>query len=175
MLLIGIDVGMQPNNTGFATYRTESKKIYRLRSGSLWSVMKWIFLSVLDMDQIHIILEDSSMDRVTFQKGATQGISNKLSRDAGKNQGGAIIIKQMCKDLNIPCLCIPPSKRNKVHKRFPNVQAFNMPTKTTKAQFKQLTGYSENKGNNEHSRDAGTLVWGMTEKRFEILIKMQSL
>jgi len=178
MLLIGIDIGMQAKNTGVAMYESKEKKIIELWSSSLWHCLSAVYRpSALYGVKIGgVVLEDASLDNASF-KSSGQGhrADLKLARDAGKNQGGAIVVVQMCKALDIPCLRIAPSKRRKATKNLKTVAHLKMPTKTTKAQFKALTGYDVKKGNNEHSRDAGTLVWGMTEAEFYNQIKIQEL
>ncbi len=182
MLLIGIDIGMQAKNTGVAQYYTEIKKIESLDNSSLWDALFGISSAAKRLiDECHpivfgVVLEDASLDNASF-KSSGQGhrADLKLARDAGKNQGGAIVVVQMCKALDIPCLRIAPSKRRKATKNLKTVAHLNMPTKTTSQQFKALTGYDVKKGNNEHSRDAGTLVWGMTGTEFYNQMKIQEL
>jgi hypothetical protein len=122
---------------------------------------------------IGVVLEDAGKDNTNYRTGATMGITARMGRDVGKNQAGATVVKQLCAYFRAPCLCIAPSQRRKASKRLKRANGLPYPTKTTKAQFEGLTGCREK--TNEHNRDAGTLVWGMSVKDFKGMVKMQEV
>lgn len=174
MLLIGIDIGLQKNNTGVALYDPQSKTIDEIFSCNLYECLRYLERKILAYPRkIGVVLEDAGKDNATFKKGKNAAIQAKISRDAGKNQAGATVVRQLCNHFRVPCLLIAPSQRRQAKPYLKFVKGLPYPTKTTKEQFNTLTGCFAR--TNEHNRDAGTLVWGMSQKEFENRIKMQGL
>jgi len=176
MLLIGIDVGMQKDNTGIAVYDTNWKQYLELFSCSFYEMQMFLngYPAKYKDKKIGVVLENANLDNATFIKGLTSGAMMKVSRDAGKNAGGAMILNQQLKVMGLPCVNVAPSKRQRAKNGRMVVGHLNMPTKVSAKQFKQLTRYSKTKGNNEHSRDAATLVWGMNSRGFALRLKLQA-
>lgn len=87
----------------------------------------------------------------------------KIAQSVGENKAAAKRIVTYLSHWQIPIVLIAPSERNRVDKLDANkrklpIQYWSMPTKTNKAQFEALTGYTG--VTTEHSRDASTLVYG---------------
>lgn len=88
-----------------------------------------------------------------------------IAQNVGENKAAAKRTIKLLESLQIPYVRIRPSERKRADKlekgerRLP-ISCFSMPTKTTKEQFYELTGYSGQ--SNEHSRDAATLVHKQT-------------
>jgi hypothetical protein len=155
MLLIGIDVGMQASNTGVAIYCTEQREIIDIYSCSFYQMQCYLNAYPLKYkdQKIAVVLENANQDNATFIKGTSKAVAMKISRDAGKNQAGAIIVIQQLKALGVPCLSIAPSMRQKA-KKFLGIDILQLryPTKSTAKQFNKLTGKEYGR------RDTGTQV-----------------
>ena len=109
-------------------------------------------------------------------------IAMKQAQNVGENKAAAKDIIVKLRRAGVPVIEISPSKRDKAYTKMngkilrKDVMYLKMPTKTTQAQFKKLTGYEGR--SSEHSRDAATLVYGRSiqwaKKTAEIeLIKRQ--
>ena len=171
MQFIGIDVGLQSQNTGVAVYSANLKKITEIYSCSFYDMQCHVhaYPSKFKGQRIGVVLENANLDNTMFRRLDSKRIAARMGRDVGKNQAGAVILIQQCKKMGIPCLSIAPSVRKRAQASIKNIGTLPYPTKSNAKQFKQLTGCEDR--TNEHNRDAGTLVWGMTEKRFEMLLQ----
>lgn len=86
------------------------------------------------------------------------GIAFRMASNVGESKAAGKLIVKMLERHKVPTLQIAPSDRERADKKRVPVGAMVMPTKTTNAQFENLTGY---KGRtSEHARDAATLVFG---------------
>lgn len=91
--------------------------------------------------------------------------SMKISQNVGENKRAAKRTITILEKMGVPIVTVKPSERRRVdnlkegEKRLP-IQCFTMPTKTSKSQFCDLTGYSGPSDNN--ARDAATLVYKQT-------------
>ena len=102
-------------------------------------------------------------------------IAMKLAQHVGNQKGACEQIIEIFKSVDIPVYEVSPAARDradkaqkKAGKATVNIHSLTMPTKTTAAQFKELTGYGAAKGesSNEHNRDAATLIYGKTCEYF---------
>lgn len=90
----------------------------------------------------------------------------KFAQNVGENKAAAKQIIMMLADAKVPTLEIAPSQRDKAYKKVngktqrKDVRFLKMPTKTTQAQFKEITDYEGR--SNEHARDAATLCINQT-------------
>lgn len=92
----------------------------------------------------------------------------KTSRNVGENQAAAKYLIKKLHDAGVPVFEVAPSKRKTAYKETkikgntiktrPKLSVLKYPTKSTAIQFEEWCGYPKKKGNNEHSRDAATLV-----------------
>lgn len=107
-------------------------------------------------------------------------IAMKLAQHVGNQKGACEQIIEIFKNVNIPIHEVSPAWRDradkaqkKAGKAKVNIHSLTMPTKTTSAQFLELTGYGsgKNERSNEHNRDAATLVFGKTGEYFYKKIK----
>lgn len=111
----------------------------------------------------------------------------KRAQDVGKNKGSATQFLMMIHERGVPYVTIAPSARAKAYKeewyldgekkkkrlvRLP-VKFLTMPTKTTQAQFNELTGYKGR--SSEHARDAATLVWGISIRQAENVAYIEAM
>lgn len=130
-IIIGIDCGV---NTGFAIYSPEREKLYCLKSLMIHEAMEIV---LFEKNNIKIVrVEDARLRKfVTGGREKLQGVGS-VKRDAK-------IWEDFLTDNNIPFEMVAP-KNNR--------------TKLNQETFRKITGWSEK--TNEHSRDAGMLVFG---------------
>jgi len=91
----------------------------------------------------------------------------KRSRDSGMAAGFAADWQEFLSLHQIPYATLAPSKRDNAETLLAKagrvlnhagvIRSLTAPTKLSAAQFRELTGYTGS--TNEHTRDAGTLVW----------------
>lgn len=113
------------------------------------------------------------------------------SMRVGKNQETAELLIRLFKRQRVPVVEINPKDRDKAphakakeqekrgrarkQKRIQaatgNIKMYTMPTKTTAAEFAELTSY--NGTSNHDQRDAATIVWGKTAKWAEMMLRRQ--
>lgn len=96
----------------------------------------------------------------------------KIASDVGKSKASGVLIIKMLRERGVPVLEVKPSERDKAFKKEKyfdggewkekivrlKVKMLKMPTKTTQAQFLELTGYKGR--SSEDARDAATLIFG---------------
>lgn len=91
-------------------------------------------------------------------------IAMNYAQKVGENKAAAKQIITMLRHAGVPVIEIAPSARDKAFTKKSGkvvrreVKFLTMPTKTSQAQFKELTGFE--KRSSEHARDAATLVHG---------------
>lgn len=101
----------------------------------------------------------------------------KRSRDSGMAAGLSADWKAFLDSNRIPYSTLAPSERDNAETLFkkagkaninPNavIRSLIAPTKLNAAQFKALTGYAGS--TNEHTRDAGTLVWWYAKQQEKV-------
>lgn len=174
MIISGIDTSAgKDKNTGHSRWCTKQQQLLDVSSSSAWVAQKTI-MELHDQYgmQFGVMLEDLTMDKCNFRGSSNKGIMARMGRDVGKNMGICILLKQMMDDLGILYLCIAPSQRDnykKTNKRA--IHSMRWPTKMPSKEFKQMTGYLGS--TNEHGRDGATLVYGMTEPKFRMLVAQQ--
>ncbi|MCH2044582.1 MAG: hypothetical protein MK212_10735 [Saprospiraceae bacterium] len=166
MLLMGIDAG-SGNNCGVAIYHTKTKIFIKVKKMHLLDLLDLMDKEVARLSGV--VLEDPNLDKTTFRVGKTRAMSLKFAQDVGKNKAIANTIIEKCRRLNIDYALVAPSERRRADKGNKVLAQLNMPTKTTQQQFRLLTGFT--RPTNEHSRDAGTLVWRLSLPDFEKLCK----
>lgn len=145
---IGIDAGV---TTGFAMWDRKSKKLIQVQSVMIHQAMQMVVDAVRGLeecaahtkeppDTILVRVEDARLRVENFYGKAgpakLQGVGS-VKRDAK-------IWEDFLTDYKIPFELVHP-KNNK--------------TKVTQEYFKKVTGWQDK--TNEHSRDAGMLVFGM--------------
>ena len=102
----------------------------------------------------------------------------QMAQAVGKNKYICKLFIAEIKMREMPHLRVSPSSRDRADKskfrggvtiEAGQVELMRMPTKTTEAEFKRLTGYMGN--TNEHERDAATLVWNKTVTKLMSIAK----
>lgn len=192
-VLIGIDPSFA--TAGVAIYEPATNNLI-LHGGDLFSCMSFLNNSGI-LGKAIAVIENPNMDGTVFgswfrfqaqidryvKKQITLGdlkseysISMKHAQSVGKNKAAGELFIEMFERQAIPVLEIAPSSRHRADKdllKYKNqgIKMLAMPTKTTAAQFEQYTGYSGR--SNEHTRDAGTLVFHKTIQWAELQIKIQ--
>jgi hypothetical protein len=133
-----------------------------------------------------VVLEHPGLDKPSFgmadwivseayrggsNRGELRSIASralKISQDAGESRAAAKVLHQIFQSAGVPVYLIAPSTRDradkykKKHIGVGNIKMLSMPTKTTAAQFEELTGLRIRCS--EHARDAATLIWGRSQK-----------
>tara|TARA_R110000751_G_scaffold35441_2_gene87125 strand:+ start:1004 stop:1618 length:615 start_codon:yes stop_codon:yes gene_type:complete len=197
-VLIGIDIGIR-NNTGVAIYHPEEKKFKDVISCDMFEAMQiCIKQNESKKKCVVVVVENADMDSNIFgadtdllsyisrsgtknKKGLTKKIRQVLAwaSNVGKNKGAAIAFIHHLQQHNITYAEIAPSKRRRAGKVLKigkrevkeKISQLPMPTKTTAADFKFWTGYCGK--TNEHSRDAGTLVFKKTYFYYATIARTQ--
>lgn len=186
MILLAIDPGKAKHN-GRAYYDTETTQYADLKGVGIVDLVTSMVQDYKN-NLIHgVVLEDPNLDSTIFrgQKyyntlkgkfGHQRALAGamKLGEDVGKNKGLAIIIEDTLISNSIPYIKIAPSKRRRIDKASLSGIALRtvlMPTKITAKQFNEMTGYGGK--SNEHSRDAGAMVYRMTSAKFMALWEVQ--
>lgn len=101
----------------------------------------------------------------------------KQAKNIGQSVASAWMFNELISRAGVPVARIAPSDRHRADKEIlkgngpKGVHLLSMPTKTTAVQFQALTGYTGR--SNEHTRDAATLVFGMTIPRAKMLARTQ--
>ena len=130
---IGIDCGV---NTGFAVWSVQKNCYLTVKSIAIHGALMEVASAFKAQPNIKVFIEDARL-RKWFGKNSTAKLQG-----AGSIKRDSKIWEDFCKDLNIPYQLVAP-KDNK--------------TKLNSVQFKNYTGWR--KTTNEHSRDAGMLVF----------------
>jgi hypothetical protein len=183
MLLFGVDVGVayikrktkKPSgNCGVTVYDTEIERIIEVFSGNMWQMQ--LFFQDIREDfygyKLGIVLENPNLDKTVFRMSKSKAIAGRKGRDVGKNQAAAMIFIQQIEDQGLPYIEVAPSQRDRAIPHT-NIKLYTYPTKVSEYLFRDYTG--SKLGTNEHIRDSGTLVFGMTERIFERTLKYQNL
>lgn len=165
-IIMGIDPGSE-NRTGYAIFDTTNQNYIDLgycQEINIVNIYKHYNCCMAILEDAN---QDPNMNRLAMQvnkRYKSVKFALKIANDLGKNMYCARLIKRLLSEREIRVVHIKPSERQRADKPHPifgkpmRIKAYTMPTKTNKKQFEQLTGY--NKGSNEHSRDAATMLWG---------------
>lgn len=144
-LVIGIDPGTK---TGVA--KSRDGELYALYSMCIFEALAFVIGASIDYDVL-VIFEDARK-RKWFGKSGREKLQG-----AGSIKRDCAIWEETLTLYNIPFLAKAPEKGT---------------TKWNKKMFQKVTGYEGE--TNEHMRDAGILVYGVTYKRTEAMIKLQN-
>ena len=190
--LIGIDPGR--TNTGIAVYDPKTKSFAHMGKYNLERAIKYL-QTVATPEGCIVVVENPNLEsnlydgwaemqsiiRAYKRGNATMkqvkkvySVATKRAADVGKNRAAAQDIIAALKQSGVATVQIRPSDRQRANRpgmKAKDVIFLNMPTKTTKQQFEQLTGHRSR--SNEHSRDAATLVFGKTTKWAEMMAARQ--
>jgi hypothetical protein len=167
MIIISIDPSIQEGNTGVAIWKVACRKYWKIFSTNSYQVIKVIEEYNEKDIPLGVVVEDGSLDKVSFRRGVSQAATNKMILNAGQNGGAARVIIQACIDLEIPFVRIAPSDRDNAKKTKKHPNSWKMPTKLTSKQFFDRTKWEGS--TNEHGRDAATMVWKMSKPNFQYL------
>lgn len=168
-LIIGIDPGRK---TGFAVWDTSEKEFSELRKTTFWDAIRKI-QNYNENYKIGIIIEDLKSKKGVFGGKMIDGVKRIIASGgnmfkignscahygAGVGDGiGAVrreceLFIEWVKTSGIPHELKPPTDKSK--------------TKLSHKEFVLITKY-KGKQTNEHSRDAGMLVYGQNNIRMEL-------
>jgi hypothetical protein len=158
-IIVGIDPGRQ---TGVALYDQRKKKILSVHTLTFWEFLSgfrlWMSLGIKG-----VVMENPNLNRPVFMsKEDKESFSNaiescnhdnvnsifriymKRAQNVGQNKQITTHILEFLDQMKIPVTEIKPSVLTR---------------KVNAAQFKEITGFEGR--TNEHTRDAGRLVWGL--------------
>lgn len=192
-VLIGIDPSFA--TAGVAIYEPATNNLI-LHGGDLFSCMAFLNNSGI-LGKAIAVIENPNLDGTVFgawfrfqaqiqklqkkqigigELKSEYSISMKHAQSVGKNKAAGELFIEIFERQGIPVLEIAPSSRHRADKdllKYKNqgIKMLAMPTKTTAAQFEQYTGYSGR--SNEHTRDAGTLVFHKTIQWAQTQIMIQ--
>lgn len=140
MIIIGIDPGVE---TGFAVWHVENKSLCEVSCVKIHEAFKLIKDTWNnDMDyRLRLVIFEDARKRAWFGKSGKE-----VWQGAGSIKRDCKIWEDFLTDSGIPFVAVSPSRGK---------------TKLSPEQFKIYTGYDGR--TNEHSRDAGMLVYGYTE------------
>lgn len=137
MKIIGIDTGV---NTGVAIFNITEQKFEFIGSMAIHKALK-----IVEAEKPALVrVEDARLYR---HCGKT---NPAIIQQVGSVKRDAVIWEAFLKDLSLFYEMVSPADNE---------------TKLTSAEFKQRTGWQMM--TNEHSRDAGMLVWGWTQRNLE--------
>ena len=177
--LIGVDPSIK--TAGVCLYDT-LKKTMSLYSGDIFECIDFIRRTGKLAESVAVI-ENANLDKAVFRgiqpirarinamkerrPGATieSIMENVLSfgmqaQGVGKSKAASDVFILAFKKSGVPVVEVAPSKRDRADKanlKKLGVRMLVMPTKTTAAQFQEITGYQGRC--NEDARDAAMLVW----------------
>ena len=112
MKFVGIDPAMRLN--GLAVCVIDDKKVY---FGRYKNLAAWIMDSLTWERDCAIVVEDSSLQNITFRKQANVKASNKISRNVGMNQGASRIAYEWIKENGYEGYNISPEQKGKKWKK----------------------------------------------------------
>lgn len=137
---IGIDCGV---NTGFTVWNKEQKELALVDSFSIINAINKVEAIAKEFPgQVFVRFEDARL-RKWIPRQKTEGAERGRREGAGSVKRDCSIWEEFLKENNIPYEAVAP-KNNK--------------TKLKAEAFRKLTGWTGE--TNEHSRDAGMLVFG---------------
>lgn len=194
-LIVGIDPGL---TTGISFYLPSTKKLIKVYSVPSCLAINEI-KTIVNENATHRILfvvEDSNKDSTVFSGWKIIGdlihglfsiknffaFSKKVkviekqyradmatAQRVGQNKGRSRDILEFLKLIVANVITIAPSSRRKA-KKGEMIVGNRMPTKMTKKQFCEWTGWDKTKKADEHGMDAGGLIYGLTWPRIQLLI-----
>lgn len=154
MLLVGLDPG---TTTGVATWSPPERRLLSVCSMKLHEAMRWVIEDAViladPLGGILVLFEDARQRKYFGKMDAKQAKYGAAIREgAGAAKRDATIWDDFLTAKRIPFLALAPRK-----------------TKRNAAEFRALTGWTE--PTNEHSRDAGMIVAGITLPHAELLLE----
>lgn len=193
-------LGLDPSFTTFgaAVINLETGRRY-LNTDNFQNTMKWISKKC-DLKRTVCIAENPSLNTNVFRswqemereiklvmarKTSMASVKSKFlilqkkAQGVGKSGASAQLAIQLLAKNNVPIIEISPSERQRADtaqkkmkgKAKVRMKTLRLPTKTTKEQFLELTGYSGQ--STEHDRDAYVLIHDVKIPWIEMKLKIQ--
>jgi hypothetical protein len=135
-LLIGIDPGV---HCGVAV--SVDRKLQHCETISWWKCIDMISITYHQNEVDELIIEDSSLNNYTYNRGNVGNVAMRQSRNAGMNQGYSKLMVERFKSLGYNVKQIRPTQdRHKWSKEY----------------FESISGWKER--TSEHARDAARFV-----------------
>lgn len=197
MVLIGIDPG-SGHNVGCAIYQPKTKAFYKIVTLSYYESVSFILehCDRYGKENVVVVMENPNLNPTVF--GACESIINAVelhwnkgrekevesairtalakAQNIGKHKKTSQLMLKDFADAGIKVIEVSPTWRQDASKNIKvgglttkDIKHYRLPTKTTQAQFQQLTGYSSK--TSEHARDAATLVFGQTVGSLELFVR----
>lgn len=118
MKVIGVDPAIRDNGQAICILDTETNKIEFRKFKMFVDFLNYIMNMDLNQDY-YFIIEDSSLQKVTFIKGYGSNVQNSISRRVGMNQAASTITKQWIEVNNYKHICVSPlQKGSKWNKQY---------------------------------------------------------
>lgn len=95
--IIGVDPAFRKKGMAVAVIDTENKTVYAKQMNGV--IEFYLFISLLDKDDVEsIIIEDASLQNVTFLKSKNPNVAARLSRNVGMVQAVSAQIVQVAEE-----------------------------------------------------------------------------
>lgn len=144
-LIVGIDCGKK---TGFALGYRNAKKFIDISSMKIHKAMQLVQKLAIKCGKLNmeVHVEDARKNKYPAHTFRRLSEEDKIARlqGVGSVKRDCVIWEDFLADEGFSFFMIDPRKRQK---------------KVDKKTFKMYTGWDKHKGNNEHSRDAGMLIF----------------
>ena len=140
-IYIGIDPG---ETTGIAVWNSSKKKFIEFKGLKFWDAIKYVTEHLDDYD-VKLIIENPNMNKAmhlsTIKGSKSEAMTLNIAQKVGMNKRDAKLWIDYCKFMQVSFHTVKPIRR-----------------KLDSDMFNRLTGWKER--SNQHSRDAGMLVFG---------------
>jgi len=118
MKVIGVDPAIRDNGQAICILDTETKKLEFRKFKMFVDFLNYIMNMDFNQDY-YFIIEDSSLQKVTFIKGYGSNVQNSISRRVGMNQAASTITKQWIEVNKYKHICVSPlQKGSKWNKQY---------------------------------------------------------
>lgn len=147
----------------------------------MWPLVKTVIEKYADENAKHhlrLMQDRRVLPKMKIDEVQSQfSIAMRIAQHLGSQKAACSQIISMFHEKNVPVYEVSPAWRDRADKATKkagkakvHLPSLTMPTKLTAEQFKEITGYGKQKGenSNEHSRDAAMLIYGVDP---EILYK----
>lgn len=110
MKVIGVDPAIRENGQAICILDTMTKKLEFIKFKQFVDFLNYI-MNINTNEDYFFIIEDSSMQKVTFIKGYNNNIQSSISRRVGMNQAASTITRQWIDANNYKHICVSPLQK----------------------------------------------------------------
>ena len=110
MKVIGVDPAIRENGQAICILDTMTKKLEFMKFKQFVDFLNYI-MNIDTNEDYFFIIEDSSMQKVTFIKGYNNNVQSSISRRVGMNQAASTITKQWINVNNYKHICVSPLQK----------------------------------------------------------------